>query len=201
MKIVIFCDMEGISGVWHKDQVKNDAPGYREACGHMTRDANACIRGCVDAGAKEIIVRDVHNQCNNIIWEDLDHRADYLVTGDPGMNRFDCLDKCDGLILLGYHAMAGTPGAILSHTATTAWHNCWLNGKKAGEFALDAARAGEYGVPVIMASGDGKLCAEARSFSKNVVTVQVKEGRARESGKLLAAEKALKKIHDGAMKA
>lgn len=201
MRIVIFCDMEGISGIWRQEQVTKDSPAYREACAAMTHDVNACIGGCLAGGATSITVRDVHAQCGNVHWEALDSRVDYLVMGDPGMQRFDCLEGCDGLILLGYHAMAGTPRAILSHTATRAWQNCWLNGEKVGEFGLDAARAGEHGVPVIMTSGDDTLCAEARSLIGNVVTVEVKVGRARESARLLAKEKALARIHDGALKA
>lgn len=200
MRIVIFCDMEGISGIWCQEQVTKGSPMYREACGYMTQDVNACIRGCIAGGAKHVTVRDVHAQCANLLWGELDPRADYLVAGAPGLRRFDCVEGAAGLILLGYHAMAGTPQAVLAHTAATGvWHNCWLNGTKVGEFALDAARAGPYGVPVIMTSGDDKLCVEARGVIGDVVAVAVKEGRARESAKLLTREKALENIYKGAL--
>ncbi len=201
MKIVLFCDMEGASGVWREEQVTYDSSCYREACHYMTQDVNACIQGCIDGGADRIIVRDVHAKCCNIIWEELDSRAEYLAVGDPGKQRFESVAGCDGLILLGYHAMAGTARGILAHTASTLWQNCWINGKKVGEVALDAARAGEYGVPVIMASGDDKLCAEARATIKDIVAVQVKTGLARESARLLPMANALQKIHDGALQA
>ena len=45
-----------------------------------------------------------------------------------------------GLILLGYHAMAGTPGAILEHSMSSkSIQNYWINGRLAGEVAIDAA--------------------------------------------------------------
>lgn len=201
MKIVIFCDMEGVSGVWRQEQVTKDSPTYRDACLQMTRDVNACARGCVAGGASTVTVRDVHALCGNVIWDELDAAVDTLVTGNPGLERFDCLGACDGLILLGYHAMAGTPRAVLSHTATGAWQNCWINGRNVGEIALDATRAGERGIPVLMTSGDDKLCAEAHAFLPRTVTVQVKEGRARESAMLLGAEVARKRIFDGAREA
>lgn len=201
MKIIIFCDMEGISGVWREQQVTREAPGYREACRFMTQDLNACIQGCLDGGAQQIIVRDVHAGCCNIMWEELDPRAAHIIMGDPGRNRFEDVDGCDGMILLGYHAMAGTPQAILAHTASFSWQHCWMNGTKVGEFALDSARAGEHHVPVIMTSGDDKLCAEARSVVRDVVTVQVKTGLARESGKLFPRTQTLQMTQAGAREA
>lgn len=101
MKIFIFCDMEGISGVWRESQVTYDSSCYREACRYMTRDINACIQGCIDGGARKIIVRDVHGECCNVIWEELDARAEYIAVGSPGRQRFKGVENCDGLILLG----------------------------------------------------------------------------------------------------
>ena len=52
------------------------------------------------------------------------------------------LSMCDGVILLGYHAMAGTPLGVLEHTSSAArWQNCWVNDEKAGEILIDAATA------------------------------------------------------------
>ena len=193
--------MEGISGIFRKSQVTLNEPGYQEARSYMTQEVNSCIKACFDSGVRTVVVRDVHAGCNNIIWEALDERTEYMIAGNPRKGRFDGIDKFDGLILLGYHAMAGTPQAILAHTASPTWQNCLLDGIKVGEFVLDAARAGQHGVPVIMTSGDDKLCAEAKSFIRNVVTVQVKEGLSRESGKLLIQKKAHEKIYNGTVKA
>lgn len=201
MNIMIFCDMEGISGICRASQVTAGAADYHDACVSMTADVNACIRGCIEGGASKIVVRDVHATCSNIIWKELDARVDSLISGIPGQTRFAGIDDFDGLILLGYHAMAGTCGGILAHTSSSAWQNCWVNGIKAGEFFLDGARAGEHGVPVIMTSGDDKLCAEARFFNQAVIGVQVKEGISRESGRLLSSEESCRRICDGAKKA
>lgn len=201
MNIMIFCDMEGISGIYRSSQVTVGTADYHDACVSMTADVNACIRGCVEGGASKIVVRDVHATCSNIIWKELDARVDSLISGIPGRTRFAGIQDFDGLILLGYHAMAGTCGGILAHTSSSAWQNCHVNDIKAGEFLLDGARAGEHGVPVIMTSGDDKLCAEARFFNSSVIAVQVKEGISRESGRLLSAEESCRRICDGAKEA
>ena len=114
----------------------------------------------------------------------------------PGIGEFD------GLILLGYHAMAGTPAGILEHTMSSKeWQNFWMNGKKAGELAIDAGIAGDHGVPLIMVSGDDKTCGEARAFFKDVVTVQVKKGFDVEGGQMLSLERAHALIREGAERA
>ncbi|MEW6359750.1 MAG: M55 family metallopeptidase [Planctomycetota bacterium] len=188
MNIFVMVDMEGISGICQRSQVSKGDPTYARK--YMTWDVNACVRGCLAGGAKKVTVRDAHGGGFNLIWEELDPRADY-IQGHTGKHRMPGIERCDGLILLGYHAMAGTPEAILEHTmSSAAWQNCWLNGKRVGEVGIDAGIAGDYGVPTIMVSGDDKVCAEARRLIPGIVACQVKEGMAVEGGRLLPKEAA-----------
>jgi D-amino peptidase len=72
--------------------------------------------------------------------------------------------------------MAGTVPAVLEHTMSSmAWQNCWINGKKSGEVAIDAAIAGEQGKPVILVTGDNRVCSEAKEWLPDVTTAVVKE--------------------------
>ena len=103
--IKIFCDMEGISGIVFKSFVTNDSDRYAEGQRYLMGDLNACIQGCIDGGARRITVQDIHDQCNNVIWGDLDERAECIIGNPP---RFDGIEAYEGLILLGYHAKAGT---------------------------------------------------------------------------------------------
>lgn len=84
------------------------------------------------------------------------------------------------MALLGYHAMAGTRLANLEHTMTSAaWHSFRVNGEAWGEVAIDAKIASEAGVPVIMVSGDDRLCREADAFLPGVERACVKHGAGR----------------------
>jgi len=198
MKIKIFCDMEGISGITSNSQVTHDDVRYSEGRRYLMGDINACIQGCINGGATKITVQDIHDTCHNILWEELDERAQCII----GLtSRFQGIEEFDGLILLGYHAMAGTPKAILAHTSSHSWKNCWVNGDKVGEFALEAARAGEHGVPVIMTSGDDKLCKEAKALIPEVLAVEVKIGAAFAAGTLLPRSVAHQRIRQGAEEA
>ena len=191
MKILIMVDMEGISGITSSDQVNADSGRfYAEGRQYVTWETNACIDGCFAGGADEVIVRDAHMYGKNLLWEQLDPRAQYVV-GQTGDIRLPDIESCDGVILLGYHAMAGTPGAVLEHTMSSAgWQKLKVNGTAFGEIGIDAAYAGEYGVPVILVSGDDKCCAEARSLIPGVLTAQVKEAYSLCGARLLSREAA-----------
>ena len=121
-----------------------------------------------------------------MLWEELDGRGEYVQ--GVARDRFPFLDECDGLILLGYHAMATTPQAIMEHTMTSVhWQRVWMNGKLCGETAIDAGIAGDHGIPLIMVSGDDKLAAEAKKLVPGIEAVQVKKGLAIQGRALVLA--------------
>jgi len=155
MNIYIMSDMEGISGIVATTQTSTlEGRYYETGRRYMTWDINACVDGCFRGGADKVLVADVHGSGRNVIWEDLDPRADYIV--GPKSCRMPEIDRHDGLILLGYHARAATREAILEHTMSSAsWQHFWMNGKEVGELGIDAGIAGDHGVPVIMASASG----------------------------------------------
>ena len=201
MKIFVMVDMEGISGICQRSQVVSDGAHYQTARRYLTDDVNACVDGCVLGGANKVVVRDAHGCGFHFIWESLDPRAEY-VQGTSRVERLPGIGSFDGLILLGYHAMAGTPQAILEHTMSSAgWQNFWMSDRKCGEIAIDAGIAGDHDVPTIMVSGDDKTCEEARQFIKDVVTAQVKTGLDVEGGILLPRERAHNLIRESAERA
>ena len=191
MNIYISVDLEGISGTYEPAQMR-EGVRYEEARRYMTWDINACVEGCKAAGANKIIVRDSHAGGSNVIWGELSPHIDRIITGRSAPDkRMVHIEECEAVILLGYHAMAGTRGGVLEHIwSSAAWQNLWINGKPAGEIALDAAIAGEYGVPVIMVSGDDYACAEARALLPGVVTAEVKQGLSVSGASMLVKEKA-----------
>jgi len=184
-------DMEGISGVVVRGHVTRGDRLYPAGRKFMTWDVNACVEGCFAGGADAVVVRDGHGGWGeNVIWDQLDPRAEYFLGEGPKCSIFET-DDYDATILLGTHSMAGTPEGILEHTMSSArWQNLWLNGRKTGEIGTTAYQAGERGIPLIMVSGDDKACAEAQEFVPGIYTACVKYGLACEGGRLLSAQKA-----------
>ena len=185
MNIFVMVDMEGISGINCTDQTGQGKPLYDEGRQMITSDITACVEGAVLGGAKRIVVRDAHSRGQNFRWLDLPAGAEYII-GPVGGQRMPQLEDFDAVILLGYHAMAGTAQAMLEHTWSADTQNLWLNGRKTGEIGLDAAIAGEYGKPVVLVTGDDKACAEAREFIPGVITAQVKAGLGLYGGRMLS---------------
>lgn len=196
MKIYIFADMEGISGVSGSEFVSATGNLYHTARQYYTADLNACAQACLNAGAEAVIARDGHSSGKHMLWNELDPRIE-LVQGPTGAVRMAGLEECDALILLGYHAMAGTPGALLEHTYSSASvQNMWLNGRKVGEIGVDAGIAADYGVPTIMVSGDNYACAEAEDWIPGVVPCVVKTGLGCQAARLLPMARAHELIAD-----
>lgn len=177
MRVLVAVDIEGISGIYSREQVNPAGNRFSEGRDYMTADINACVEGLKEAGVDEIYVRDCHGASCSVRWDKISEDVTELQCGKMGSDRFFELETFDAMILLGYHAMAGTDGAVLEHSMSSAdIQNYWINGVKVGETAIDAGIAGEKGVPVIMVSGDDKTCKEAKEFLPWVETAEVKRG-------------------------
>jgi D-amino peptidase len=203
MKILIAVDMEGITGVTTWDQV---TPGHAEYVRFrklMTQDVNAAVRGAIDAGADDVIVADGHWNGSNILIEELDPRA-RLNSGSPSpysmMQGID--ESVDGVFYVGYHARMGTPNAILDHTwSSKTVSNVWLNDILTGEFGLNGAVAGHFGVPVIMATGDQTACAQIVEQLGEMETAVVKQATGRFAAEVLAPQVTHEMIYMAATRA
>jgi len=202
-KIYINTDLEGISGVFKFDQTRvKDSPLNIQACEYFMGDLAAVIRGLRDGGAKEIVVLDGHG--SQAILPHLMVPGAVYITGLPRPGILTGLDSTyAGMVMLGFHAMKGTPDGVLNHTQSSKSENrYWYNGVESGELVQSAAIAGYYGVPAIMVTGDEATAREAQHFFGNsCVTVAVKKGLSRESAVLYPFEETRKALYEGAKRA
>lgn len=203
MKILIAVDMEGITGVTTWDQVTPGHAEYARFRRLMTQDVNAAIRGAIDAGADEILVADGHWNGSNILIEELDPRA-RLNSGSPSpFSMMQGIDETvDGVFFVGYHARNGSPNAVLDHTwSSKTVANVWLNDILTGEYGLNAAVAGHFGVPVVMATGDQTACSQVIELLGEVETAVVKQATGRFAAECLAPALTQGMISDAASRA
>lgn len=176
-----------------------DMPFARE---QATREANAAATALFDAGATEVYVWDNHGAGANLVFDRLDPRCRvYLGTGFG--RRFPGLDESfQGVLMIGYHAMEGTPKAVLAHTySPSAYRSISVNGHTVGEIALDAAVAGELGVPLIFLASDALGCRECHRFMPWVETVATKDGFGRNCAFSKHPAVAQTEIYHGALRA
>ena len=175
MTVFIMADLEGISGVYTRDQVIPSLSRFNEGRKFLTRDINVCAEALKAAGVDKVYARDCHGGSYALLWDEVGEYVDEVICGSLPDVRFPYIDECDAVILLGYHAMAGTAQGLLEHTfSSVSVQNYHLNGEKVGEIAIDAAILGEHGKPVIMVSGDTNACKEAKAFLPWVTTAEVK---------------------------
>ena len=201
MKILIACDMEGITGVTNWDQVDPGHAEYPRFRRMMTNDVNAAVRGVCDAGVDEILVTDGHERGTNILLEDLDPCA-RLVCGDNSpLAMVEGIDQgIDGVIFIGYHARAGSHNAILDHTwSSRRVANLWLNDILVGEYGLNGAVAGHFNAPVLMLTGDQTVCAQASELLVSIETVVVKTAVSRKAAICLPPQVTEERIQKSAI--
>ena len=197
MRVMIWCDMEGVAGISVWEQVNGGAPLYEEGRRLYTAEINAAVRGCKRAGATEIIVVDGHGaggawSFKSLIPEQLESGASYVM-GYPWARYVAPLEAgCDAALFVGAHAMAGTPDGILCHTVSNqAWYNARINDTLVGESGILGAICGDFDCPVVFVSGDAATCREVRALiGDEVVEAQVKEGLGRYSARHLPASDA-----------
>jgi len=189
MKIYIMVDLEGITGVVSSErQARPGSDGYEEARRLLMSDLNAAVEGALEGGATEIVVYDMHYYGLNVIFNELHPRAK-IIMGNPhvvppelGLN-----GSYQGMMMVGYHAMAETKGALLPHTYALDMKSLYLNGVLMGEIGLEAAIAGTFGVPLIMVSADSKGIEEAEKLFKAVEKAVVKYAISKEGAVCLSA--------------
>lgn len=183
MRVFICADMEGITGVVHREQLMPEGKQYAAACRWMTGDINAAIEGvlAVEPSAT-FLVNDGHAVMRNILLDELHSSAELIVGPATWINKPLCqttgIDASfDLMLLVGHHTRSGTPEGLLSHTwSGRVVQDFWINGERVGEIALNSATAGAFGVPIGLVTGTDRLMVEMEeTLPPNVVGVAVKK--------------------------
>ncbi len=177
MRFFVSVDCEGLACVvGAPGGTLTDSSNYAFACQQAVREANAAVRALFDAGAEQVIVSDSHGGGVNLDYLQLDERVDVALGSGFG-RRYPGMDAgFAGVLFIGYHAMDNTPDAVLAHSySSRAYQWMEVNGVQMGEVSIDAAIAGEMGVPVIFVSSDDRCVAEAKRFLPWVETVTTKQ--------------------------
>lgn len=190
LKVYISVDLEGAAGVVTPDQLGPAGFEYQRFREILTAEVNTAIAAAREAGATEIVVSDSHGNGENLLIEKLP--ADIqLVRAWPRplamMQGID--DSFDAVFLLAYHASTGNPRGVRAHTMSSAsFTEIRLNGQAIPEAGISAAIAGDFGVPVVMLSGDDAIAEEATALLGPIETVVTKWSYGYHSARTLMPE-------------
>lgn len=183
-KFAVRSDMEGLSGVICWEEVIPGASLYEKARKTLHQELDALCLGLADGGAEYVEIYDEHYYGRNV-ESDLLPAGTAVIRGKPPYTAAwpGGLDSgFSGLILQGYHAMAGVETGVLSHTYEPDIRAIWINGTLVGEIGVEAAVAGECGVPLVLLIGDAHGAAEAEALVPGVESVVVKTGHGLQRG-------------------
>lgn len=185
VKVFISVDMEGIGGIGSPHMVSSSGKDYAVGRQLMTNEVNTVIKAIYEVGPATIVVNDSHGDMQNLLHTELDPRVEYIQSNIKPWGMVQNLDASfDGIIFIGYHAMAGTESGFLAHTGSGTVKGLWINGMEVGEGGLNALFAGELGIPVLLASGDKAFAMEISKMTA-ARTVITKEAIGGSAAKLL----------------
>jgi len=203
-KVYIKADMEGVSGVVSPQQVRPGAPEYDYARRMLMHDLSAVLDGVFAAGCVEAVIYDAHMNGRNIDVDLVDSRA-VVISGRPGLLNgyfYGHEDSVAPLFMVGCHARAGTPQALMPGTLGEDIVTVKLNDAVLGEIGLEAALAGQYGVPLAFVSGDSATVHEAHELlGDDVQAVEVKKAISPTGGICLPTARTATLLREAAIRA
>lgn len=177
MKILVSADMEGATGVTWPADVEPGNPQWQRLRALLTGDVNAAVAGLCAGGADEVLVNDAHSTMRNLLLEQLDPRAAALTGRHKALSMLEGVQDSAvaGVVFLGYHVGAGADG-VLAHTyLPNSITEVRVDGVPASEGRLNALVAEEFGVPVILVTGDDATCVDAADYAPHALSAAVKD--------------------------
>ena len=164
LKVYISADMEGVVGVVTSDQLGLSGFEYQRFRAIMTREVNAAIDAAREMGATEILISDSHGNGENLLIEDLPADVQLIRSWPRPHMMMEGIDETfDAAIFIGYHSSMTNTRGVRAHTISSANLTAVrLNGVEMLEASINAAIAGDFGVPVVMISGDDAVVEEAQ---------------------------------------
>ncbi len=203
LKIYISVDMEGVAGVVTADQLLPGGFEYERFRHFMTDETLAAVRAAKQAGATQIVVSDSHGNGENLLVEAFPKDVRLVRSWPRHGAMMAGLDQSfAGAIFVGYHASTSNAKGVRAHTFSSAHlTRVALNGSPVTEAEFNAAYAGEFGVPIIFASGDDAAIAEIKAHLGEMDTVITKNNLGFHSAETLTPAASCDLIFDGVLHA
>jgi D-amino peptidase len=176
LKVYISVDMEGVAGAVTGEQLGPAGFEYGRVREFMTREAVAAVEAAKAAGATEVVVADSHGNGQNLLIEQFPVDVKVIRSWPRRLGMVAGInDSVDAAMFIGYHAGTNNMTGVRAHTFSSAnLTRVALNGTNVTEGSWNAAIAGQFGVPVVMMSGDDAAIAEVRKAIGNIEAAETK---------------------------
>lgn len=176
MRVFICADIEGVAAVASREEILMSGIDWQAARKRMTLEVLAAIEGARAGGASAFVIADSHGTATNLIPEMLPDDAELIRAWPRPLMMMEGVDRgpfaC--ALLLGHHAGVGRVGGMAHSFAGKLFTSLTLNGRDLPECALNAAIAGQYGVPTTLITGDDACVEEALEWLGPIESVVTK---------------------------
>jgi D-amino peptidase len=202
MRVLISADSEGVTGVTTTTELMFGRPHYEFMRQMMTDDVNAAIEGAFAGGATDVVVNDSHWTMTNVLIENLDPRADLIKGFHKHLCMVEGVQDADVVFFLGYHCRTGDSDGVGNETILgREIVEIRMNGVPVGESEINAAVCGQFGAPVVFASGDHLYERELRETLPDVEFGLTKYALDRWTARCLSVERSHANIRRAAQRA
>jgi D-amino peptidase len=204
MNLYLSTDMEGVAGVTSWDQVdaRTPHPEYAIYRRYYTREVAAAIEGARRTGPVEVLVNDAHGPMRNFLFDELPADIRVIFGNRKPFSMVQDGRGSSGAFFIGYHGAIGDADAVLCHTYTpSVIYELRLNGVRCSEATVNAALLGEWGVPLLMVTGDRTTVEGVRTQMPWVRGVIVKESIGTFSANSISPAASCRLIAEGAREA
>jgi D-amino peptidase len=202
LKVYISVDMEGITGVSSDQQLGPTGFEYGQARQWMTAEVLAAIAGAREAGATEFVISDSHGNGQSLLIDRLPTDIPIAVVRafPRPLGMMEGIDSSfAAAMFIGYHTSTSSLTGVRAHTMSSALlTRIAINGTSMSEAGVNAAIAAQFGVPVVLITGDDQIVAETKQRLGNVVGVAVKKAIGFHSAATLVPEVAQGNIRQAA---
>lgn len=202
LKVYISADMEGITGVASDQQLGTSGFEYAQARQWMTAEVLAAIAGAREAGATEFVISDSHGNGQSLLIDRLP--TDIPITVVRAFPRpLGMMEGIDSTfaaaMFIGYHTSTSSLTGVRAHTMSSALlTRVAINGTSMSEGGVNAAIAAQFGVPVVLVTGDDQIVAETKQRLGNIEGVAVKRAIGFHGAATLVPEVAQARIRQAA---
>ncbi len=177
-RFFICADIEGCAGVSANFALMPDGWEWQAARRWMADEVMAVANAALAGGYDEVIVADGHGNAHNIDPALLPDGVRLVRSWPRPLLQMQGIELpgVAATAFVGFHnGMQGTGGTLAHTYHGGAYRDILVNGISISEGWLNAALAGEHGVPVVLVSGDQAATEDAKRYAPDAALVTVKQ--------------------------
>ena len=177
-RLFISADIEGCAAISAHFALNPDGWEWTAARRWMTQEVLAVANAALAADYDEVIVGDGHGNAHNIDPEAMPEKVRLIRSWPRPLLQMQGVELpgVEAVAFVGYHNGVQGTGGTLAHTYHGgAYRDIRLNGISISEGFLNAALAGEMGVPVAVVTGDDAAVSDALRYAPNAELIAVKD--------------------------